>query len=163
MAGQAEAVLAEARPGARVADLQDLAQGIAEDAGYGAHYWPTGFGHGIGTNIAELPSLHWKSETVLQPGHVFALEPMIFIQGLGCGVMEDQVLVTDTGALSLPPPARRPGKGRAGEPRAGLVLGEVGLFDNLRIPLTLIRVVYARVHSRTARISHGLRVAVRPR
>ncbi|MFC9759494.1 M24 family metallopeptidase [Streptomyces sp. NPDC056921] len=101
-----EAVLAEARPGARVADLQDLAQGIAEDAGYGAHYWPTGFGHGIGTSIAELPSLHWKSETVLQPGHVFALEPMIVIQGLGCGVMEDQVLVTDTGARSLIP-ARR--------------------------------------------------------
>ncbi|MFE7044336.1 M24 family metallopeptidase [Streptomyces atratus] len=75
--------------------------------GYGAHYWPTGFGHGIGTNFAELPSLHWKSETVLQPGHLFALEPMIVIQGLGCGVMEDQVLVTDTGARSLTPARKK--------------------------------------------------------
>ncbi|GGV95917.1 aminopeptidase [Streptomyces gelaticus] len=102
-----EAALAETRPGVRVADLQDLAQGIAEEAGYGAYYWPTGFGHGIGTNVAELPSLHWKSETVLQPGHVFALEPMIVIQGLGCGVMEDQILVTDTGARSLTPARKK--------------------------------------------------------
>ncbi|MEV7959538.1 Xaa-Pro peptidase family protein [Streptomyces sp. NPDC088141] len=98
-----EAVLAAAGPGVRVADLQDIAQGVAEDAGYGEHYWPTGFGHGIGTNIAELPSLHWRSDTVLRPGHVFALEPMIVIHGFGCGVMEDQVLITETGARSLTP------------------------------------------------------------
>jgi Xaa-Pro dipeptidase len=98
-----EAVVAAAKPGVRVVELQDIAQGIADDSGYGEYYWPTGFGHGIGTNIAELPNLHWKSETVLQAGHIFALEPMIVIQGFGCGVMEDQILITETGARSLTP------------------------------------------------------------
>jgi len=102
-----EAVVAAAKPGVVIAELQDIAQGIAEDAGLGAHYWPTGFGHGIGTNIAELPSLHWKSEAVLQPGHVFALEPMIVIHGFGCGVIEDQILITETGARSLTPAKKK--------------------------------------------------------
>ena len=98
-----EAVVAAAKPGIRVVELQDIAQGVADDSGYGEYYWPSGFGHGIGTNIAELPNLHWKSETVLQPGHIFALEPMIVIQGFGCGVMEDQILITEKGARSLTP------------------------------------------------------------
>jgi Xaa-Pro aminopeptidase len=102
-----EAVLDAARPGVRVVELQDIAQGIAERAGYGEYYWPTGFGHGIGTNIAEFPSLHWKSETVLEPGNIFALEPMIVIQGFGCGVQEDQILITGTGARSLTPAKKK--------------------------------------------------------
>ncbi|WP_010494039.1 M24 family metallopeptidase [Paenibacillus elgii] len=102
-----EAALEAAKPGVRVAELQHIAQSIAEECGYGEHYWPTGFGHGIGTNIAELPDLHWKSETVLQPGHVFALEPMIVIHGFGCGVIEDQILITETGARSLTPARRK--------------------------------------------------------
>lgn len=102
-----ESVLEAAKPGVRVSELQILAQSIAEDSGYGAHYLPTGFGHGIGTNIAELPDLHWNSETVLQPGHIFALEPMIVIHGFGCGVIEDQILITETGARSLTPARRK--------------------------------------------------------
>lgn len=102
-----DTALKAAGPGVRVADLQDLAQSVAEDAGFGEYYWPTGFGHGIGTNIAELPSLHWKSDTILQPGHVFALEPMIVIQGFGCGVMEDQILITKDGARSLTPAKKK--------------------------------------------------------
>ncbi|MBE9917904.1 aminopeptidase P family protein [Paenibacillus donghaensis] len=102
-----EAVLNAAKPGVRVTDLQDLAQSIAENSGYGEYYWPTGFGHGIGTNVAELPDLHWQSGTVLQAGHVFALEPMIVIHGFGCGVIEDQILITETGARSLTPARRK--------------------------------------------------------
>jgi Xaa-Pro dipeptidase len=102
-----EAVVAAAKPGVVIAELQDIAQGIAEGAGLGEHYWPSGFGHGIGTNIAELPSLHWKSDAELQAGHVFALEPMIVIHGFGCGVVEDQILITETGARSLTPAKKK--------------------------------------------------------
>jgi Xaa-Pro dipeptidase len=102
-----EAVIDAAKPGVRVVELQDIAQAIADDCGFGEHYWPTGFGHGIGTNVAELPNLHWKSEAVLKPGHIFALEPMIVILGLGCGVMEDQILITETGCRSLTPAKKK--------------------------------------------------------
>lgn len=97
------AVVDTARPGVRIVDLQNLAQGIAEKAGFGEYYWPTGFGHGIGTNVAELPSLHLGNEAELEAGNVFALEPMIVIQGFGCGVIEDQVLIEDNGARRLCP------------------------------------------------------------
>lgn len=97
------AVVDAAKPGVRVTDLQKLAQGVADKAGYGEYYWPTGFGHGIGTNVAELPSMHLGSETELQAGHIFALEPMIVLQGFGCGVIEDQVLIEQNGARRLCP------------------------------------------------------------
>jgi Xaa-Pro dipeptidase len=102
-----EAAVEAAKPGVRVIELQDIAQGIADRSGYGEYYWPTGFGHGIGTNIAEFPSLHWKSEIVLEPGHIFALEPMIVIHGFGCGVMEDQILIEEDGARSLTPAKKK--------------------------------------------------------
>ena len=63
-----EAVIAAAKLGVRVVELQDIAPGVADDAGYGNYYWASGFRHGIGTDIAELPNRHWKSETVLQAG-----------------------------------------------------------------------------------------------
>ncbi len=97
------AVVDAARPGVRIVDLQNLAQSVAEKAGFGEYYWPTGFGHGIGTNVAELPSLHLGNETELQAGNIFALEPMIVIQGFGCGVIEDQVLIEENGARRLNP------------------------------------------------------------
>ncbi len=98
-----QAVVDAARPGVRIGDLQLLAQGIADKAGLGEHYWPTGFGHGIGTNIAELPSLHLGNDAELRAGNVFALEPMIVLQGFGCGVIENDILIEEHGARRLCP------------------------------------------------------------
>jgi Xaa-Pro aminopeptidase len=101
-----DAVIDAAGPGVKVSELQYVTLNIAQKAGLEWGYWPTGFGHGIGTATAELPSLHWMSETVLQPGHVFALEPMITKLGVGTAVVEDNILITSDGCRLLTPAKR---------------------------------------------------------
>lgn len=96
-----EAVLAKAAPGVRVQDLIALARGVAEHAGFADDYMPRGFGHGLGCSLFEQPSLRPISGAVLEPGHVFALEPMLVRSGFGTAVVEDTVLVTPGGAEAL--------------------------------------------------------------
>ncbi len=102
-----EAVIAAGKPGVRICDLQKIAQDIAEKAGYGKHYWPTGFGHGIGTDIAEMPRLFLGNEEPLQAGQTFALEPMVVIQGLGVGCFEDIIVVEENGCRELAPAKKK--------------------------------------------------------
>jgi Xaa-Pro aminopeptidase len=96
-----EAVLAKAAPGVRVQDLIAIARGIAERAGFADDYMPKGFGHGLGCSLFEQPSLRAISEAVLDPGNVFALEPMLVRSGFGTAVVEETVLVTPHGAEAL--------------------------------------------------------------
>ncbi len=96
-----ESVIAAVKPGVRICDLQKIARDIAEKAGYGEYYFPTGFGHGIGTSIAEMPILCEGNEAPIEAGNTFALEPMIVIEGLGTGCFEDVIAVTETGGLDL--------------------------------------------------------------
>lgn len=96
-----DAVVEAAQPGARICDLQSLAEGIAERTGLSEYYFPTGFGHGIGTSLAESPILFPDNEACLEENMVFSLEPMIVVQGVGTAVFEDMILITSTGSESL--------------------------------------------------------------
>ena len=61
-----------------------------------------GLGHGIGLDIHEGPSLSHAAgnDTVLQPGHVFSVEPGIYYPGRGFGVrIEDSVAFLESGEL----------------------------------------------------------------
>ena len=61
-------------------------------------FCPTGFGHGIGMDLFEAPGgLFAGSPAVLQPGMTLAYEPMVVVEGLGTGVVEDSLVITDTG------------------------------------------------------------------
>ena len=63
---------------------------------------PGGFGHGIGCMLFESPNLRYQVTTdVLEPGMTFAFEPMIIVDGLGTAVVEDTMLVTETGIEPL--------------------------------------------------------------
>jgi Xaa-Pro aminopeptidase len=63
---------------------------------------PGGFGHGIGCMLFESPSLRYQTSTdVLEPGMTFAFEPMIIVDGLGTGCVEDVMLVTTSGIEPL--------------------------------------------------------------
>lgn len=90
-------VIEAIKPGARICDLQKIAEDIANRRGLGDYYFPTGFGHGIGTSIAETPILFPDNEAPLERNMVFALEPMIVIEGVGTAVFEEMILVTETG------------------------------------------------------------------
>jgi Xaa-Pro aminopeptidase len=94
-------VIGAIKPGIRICDLQRIAEDIANFRGLGAYYYPTGFGHGIGTSIAETPILFPDNESTLEKNMVFALEPMIVIEGVGTAVFEEMILVTDGGCEVL--------------------------------------------------------------
>ena len=72
---------------------------IAE-AGYGEHF-NHGLGHGIGLQVHEGPAIRPLSETVLQPGMVFTIEPGVYLPGWGGVRIEDDVLVTPDGCEVL--------------------------------------------------------------
>ena len=66
----------------------------------------SGFGHGVGLDVREPPFIKKDEETVLQAGMVLALEPWLpnlAIPGAGPGILvvEDMVIVTETGAELL--------------------------------------------------------------
>lgn len=96
-----DSVVQAVRPGARICDLQQIAEGIAQRRGLADYYYPTGFGHGIGTSVAESPILFPDNEAQLEENMVFSLEPMIVIEGVGTAVFEDMILVTSGGAEVL--------------------------------------------------------------
>jgi Xaa-Pro aminopeptidase len=91
-----------AKPGRSIQDLHQDAIRIAGELGYREEYMPGGFGHGIGCMLFESPSLRYQTSTdVLEPGMTFAFEPMIIVDGLGTGCVEDVMLVTDSGIEPL--------------------------------------------------------------
>jgi Xaa-Pro aminopeptidase len=90
------------KPGTPLSELHEDAIRIAGELGYGDHYMPGGFGHGIGCMLFESPSLRYGvTKDVLEPGMTFAFEPMIIVDGLGTAVVEDTMLVTEEGIEPL--------------------------------------------------------------
>lgn len=102
-------VLAAVRPGNSVQDIYRAAEESARSEGMLDDYMPNGLGHGLGLSLFELPYLSPDDETELQPGMIFALEPMLVRYGVGTAVVEETVLVTEAGAETL---SGRSGAGR---------------------------------------------------
>jgi Xaa-Pro dipeptidase len=58
-------------------------------------------GHGLGLDVHEAPQIMRGNAAALEPGMVFTVEPGLYRLG-ECGVrIEDDVVVTADGALSL--------------------------------------------------------------
>ena len=49
----------------------------------------------------EMPWFSFEANQVLKPGMVFALEPMLVRLGFGTAVVEDTMLVTESGVEAL--------------------------------------------------------------
>ena len=74
--------------GKAIAEWHEDGLRIAHELGYGDSYQRHGFGHGLGCMVFERPSLRYgPSPEVLEPGMVFAFEPMIVVSDLGTGVV----------------------------------------------------------------------------
>jgi Xaa-Pro aminopeptidase len=84
------------RPGASCQDVDSVARGIIEKAGFGRQFGH-GLGHGLGLDIHESPRLGQKQKQVLKPGMVVTVEPGIYMPGWGGVRIEDDVLVTKSG------------------------------------------------------------------
>ncbi|RRD65847.1 M24 family metallopeptidase [Fretibacterium sp. OH1220_COT-178] len=91
------------RPGVAGRDVDAVARKVVTDAGYGEDF-VHGLGHGLGLEIHEAPRLSALSRDVLQVGDVVTIEPGIYIEGWGGLRIEDDYIITETGAecLTLP-------------------------------------------------------------
>jgi Xaa-Pro aminopeptidase len=84
------------RPGASCHDVDSVARGVIEKAGFGRQFGH-GLGHGIGLDIHESPRLGQKQKQVLEAGMVVTVEPGIYFPAWGGVRIEDDVLVTKSG------------------------------------------------------------------
>jgi len=91
---------AAGKPGARCADVDIAARDVIEKSGYGK-YFTHRTGHGIGMEGHEEPYMRGDNEQLLEPGMAFTVEPGIYLPGRNGVRVEDDVVVTETGAESL--------------------------------------------------------------
>ena len=99
-----DAAFATARPGATAADLFHAMDGVLTGGAGGSDAGR--YGHGLGMQLTEWPSLIPDDHTVLEPGMVLTLEPGLETDGGKVLVHEENIVITPTGAryLSIPAP-----------------------------------------------------------
>lgn len=105
--------LEKMKPGNTIDDVAQALKKVVAGTEWERDFYPGGFGHGVGMDLFEAPGgLFVHSPVVLTPGMTLAYEPMVVVEGLGTGVVEDTLLITDTGYRLLtdsphqPPSAR---------------------------------------------------------
>lgn len=91
---------AAVRPGVLARDVDRAARTFLEDCGYGA-FFVHRTGHGLGLEGHEPPWITSDSDTRLEPGMVFSIEPGVYLPGRFGVRIEDIVAVTPDGARVL--------------------------------------------------------------
>lgn len=85
------------KPGKLGKEIDAVARDYIKSQGYG-DYFGHGLGHSLGLDVHDGPGFSPTSELVLAPGMVLTVEPGIYIEGWGGVRIEDDILVTDSGA-----------------------------------------------------------------
>jgi Xaa-Pro dipeptidase len=91
---------AAGKKGAACSDVDHAARQVIENAGYGK-YFTHRTGHGIGMQCHEEPYMHGDSQTVMQHGMTYTVEPGIYLPGKNGVRIEDDVYLSDDGPVSL--------------------------------------------------------------
>ncbi len=88
-------------PGRTIEEVSQALLRVVHRTKFESQYCPGGFGHGIGMSVLEAPGLFAGNATELRPRMTVAYEPMVVVQDLGTGVVEDTLLITDAGVERL--------------------------------------------------------------
>lgn len=98
-----KAAIAAVKPGIKAAVVDEAARAIIRSAGYDKEFLHV-TGHGLGFRYHEpVPLLCPGGATVLEEGMVHSVEPGVYFPELGGIRIEDNILVTATGAEVLGP------------------------------------------------------------
>lgn len=95
-----QAAIKAIKVGMKFADLDKIARGVIEKAGFGKHFTHS-TGHGTGIEVHEAPTVSDKSKEVIKPGMVFTIEPGIYVPGKGGVRIEDMVYVKPNGRVEV--------------------------------------------------------------
>lgn len=86
--------IAKARSGMKAKKVDALTRDIVTKAGFGEFYVHS-TGHGVGLDIHEMPYISTKSDTIIEDGMVYTIEPGIYIPGEFGIRIEDMVAMVD--------------------------------------------------------------------
>lgn len=95
-----QAAMKAARPGVKAHEVDDAARGVITEAGFG-EFFVHRTGHGMGVEVHEQPYLTSTSQTVLDTGMVFSIEPGIYLPGRFGIRLEDIVILREDGPETL--------------------------------------------------------------
>lgn len=95
-----QAALKAARPGVKAKEVDAAARGVIANAGY-SEYFVHRTGHGMGIDGHEPPYITATSETVLEEGMVFSIEPGIYLPDRFGIRLEEIVILRENGAEIL--------------------------------------------------------------
>ena len=91
-----QAALAASKPGVAAREIDKAARDVIAEAGYGDRFSHR-TGHGMGIDIHEPPYLTATSDTVLDEGMVYSIEPGIYLPGQFGLRLEDIVILREDG------------------------------------------------------------------
>lgn len=94
-----EAAIAAAKPGVKASEVDKAARDVITAAGYGPNFLHR-TGHGLGIDIHETPYITATSQTVLEEGMVFSIEPGIYLQGQ-FGLRLEEIVIIRNGAAEI--------------------------------------------------------------
>jgi Xaa-Pro dipeptidase len=94
-----EAAIAAAKPGAKASDVDKAARDVITAAGYGPNFLHR-TGHGLGIDIHETPYITATSETVLEEGMCFSIEPGIYLPGQ-YGLRLEEIVIIRNGRAEI--------------------------------------------------------------
>ena len=85
-----------AKPGIKAREIDHAARRVITKAGYG-DYFVHRTGHGLGIEVHEPPYISASSETILETGMVFSIEPGIYLPGKFGVRLEEIVILREDG------------------------------------------------------------------